>query len=85
MILSQIRGFGAELICSSTSATAAAPPGLRRRVGRDGRPPYGPSDRGKKTLGLEIAEQFGWSLPDVIVYPTGGGAGLIGMWKAFGG
>ena len=39
---------------------------------------------GKKTLGLELAEQLGWSLPDVIVYPTGGGTGLIGMWKAFG-
>jgi len=39
---------------------------------------------GKKTMGLELAEQFGWSLPDVILYPTGGGTGLIGMWKAFG-
>ncbi len=38
---------------------------------------------GKKTLGLEIAEQFAWQLPDVIMYPTGGGTGLIGMWKAF--
>jgi threonine synthase len=38
---------------------------------------------GKKTMGLEIAEQAGWTLPDVIVYPTGGGVGLIGMWKAF--
>jgi len=38
---------------------------------------------GKKTLGYEIAEQFAWVLPDVIVYPTGGGTGLIGMWKAF--
>jgi threonine synthase len=38
---------------------------------------------GKKTLGLEIAEQFDWTLPDAIVYPTGGGTGLIGMWKAF--
>ncbi len=38
---------------------------------------------GKKTMGLELAEQFGWTLPDVIVYPTGGGTGLIGMWKAF--
>jgi threonine synthase len=38
---------------------------------------------GKKTLGYELAEQFGWSLPDVIIYPTGGGTGLIGMWKAF--
>lgn len=38
---------------------------------------------GKKTMGYEVAEQFGWRLPDVIVYPTGGGTGLIGMWKAF--
>ena len=39
---------------------------------------------GKKTLGYEIAEALGWELPDVIVYPTGGGTGLLGMWKAFG-
>ncbi len=38
---------------------------------------------GKKTMGLELAEQFDWKLPDVIFYPTGGGTGLIGMWKAF--
>ena len=38
---------------------------------------------GKKTMGLELAEQLGWQLPDVILYPTGGGTGLIGMWKAF--
>lgn len=38
---------------------------------------------GKKTLGYEIAEQFDWQLPDVIVYPTGGGTGLIAIWKAF--
>ena len=38
---------------------------------------------GKKTMGLELAEQFDWNLPDVILYPTGGGTGLIGMWKAF--
>lgn len=38
---------------------------------------------GKKTMGYELAEQFGWELPDVILYPTGGGTGLIGMWKAF--
>lgn len=38
---------------------------------------------GKKTMGYEIAEQFNWELPDVILYPTGGGTGLIGMWKAF--
>ncbi|HEV3476096.1 MAG TPA: threonine synthase [Rubrobacteraceae bacterium] len=38
---------------------------------------------GKKTMGFELAEQRGWRLPDVIVYPTGGGTGLVGMWKAF--
>ena len=38
---------------------------------------------GKKTMGLELAEQFDWDLPNVILYPTGGGTGLIGMWKAF--
>ncbi|HSB15106.1 MAG TPA: threonine synthase [Bryobacteraceae bacterium] len=38
---------------------------------------------GKKTMGYEIAEQFHWELPDVILYPTGGGVGLLGMWKAF--
>ncbi|MDX1733213.1 MAG: threonine synthase [Halioglobus sp.] len=38
---------------------------------------------GKKTMGLELAAQLGWTLPDVIYYPTGGGTGLIGMWKAF--
>jgi threonine synthase len=38
---------------------------------------------GKKTLGYELAEQLNWQLPDVIIYPTGGGTGLIGMWKAF--
>lgn len=38
---------------------------------------------GKKTLGYELAEQLDWTLPDVIIYPTGGGTGLIGMWKAF--
>jgi threonine synthase len=38
---------------------------------------------GKKVMGLELAEQLGWQLPDVIFYPTGGGTGLIGMWKAF--
>ncbi|CAG7646525.1 threonine synthase [Paenibacillus allorhizosphaerae] len=38
---------------------------------------------GKKTMGLELAEQLGWMLPDVIIYPTGGGSGIVGMWKAF--
>ena len=38
---------------------------------------------GKKTMGIELAEQLGWQMPDVIFYPTGGGTGIIGMWKAF--
>jgi threonine synthase len=38
---------------------------------------------GKKTMGLELVEQLGWEVPDVVLYPTGGGTGLIGMWKAF--
>jgi threonine synthase len=38
---------------------------------------------GKKIMGYELAESFGWTLPDVIIYPTGGGTGLVGMWKAF--
>ena len=45
------------------------------------REPY--RQEGKKTMGFELAEQFGWSLPDAIVYPTGGGTGIVGMWKAF--
>jgi threonine synthase len=38
---------------------------------------------GKKTMGYELAEQMDWELPDLVIYPTGGGTGLIGMWKAF--
>lgn len=59
----------------------------------EGKKPVGWSDistlkepyriEGKKTMGLELAEQYGWDVPDVIFYPTGGGTGLIGMWKAF--
>jgi threonine synthase len=46
------------------------------------REPY--RTEGNKSLGIEVAEQLGWTLPDVVVYPTGGGEGIIGMWKAFG-
>jgi len=62
-------------------------------VVRDGTEPMGWFDvstlkepyriEGKKTMGLELADQFDWTLPDVILYPTGGGTGLVGMWKAF--
>jgi threonine synthase len=63
------------------------------RIVREGKEPMGWFDlstlkepyriEGKKTMGLELAEQLDWQLPDVILYPTGGGTGLIGMWKAF--
>jgi len=61
----------ARLICERTGAFEMAT--LRE--------PY--RVEGKKTLGFELAEDFGWELPEVVVYPTGGGTGLIGMWKAF--
>ncbi len=87
VILDQIRGFGAELElvdghigdCGTRARAVAASTGAVDVSTL--REPY--RIEGKKTLGLELAEQCAWSLPDVIVYPTGGGTGLIGMWKAF--
>ncbi len=87
-ILKQIRAFGADLQLIDGHIGDC---GIAARLFSTGtgaidvstlREPY--RIEGKKTLGLELAEQFGWTLPDVIVYPTGGGTGLIGMWKAFG-
>lgn len=87
-ILAQIRSFGADLVlmdghigdCGQAARAYAAESGAADLSTL--REPY--RIEGKKTLGLELAEQLGWTLPDVIVYPTGGGTGLIGMWKAFG-
>jgi len=87
VLLAQIRLFGAELElvdghigdCGARARAYAAESGAVDVSTL--REPY--RIEGKKTLGLELAEQFGWSLPDAIVYPTGGGTGLIGMWKAF--
>jgi len=86
-ILSQIRAFGADLVlvdghigdCGKAARAYAAESGAVDVSTL--REPY--RIEGKKTLGLEVAEQLGWTLPDAIVYPTGGGTGLIGMWKAF--
>ena len=86
-LLAQVRLFGAELElvdghigdCGARARAHAAESGAVDVSTL--REPY--RIEGKKTLGLELAEQFGWSLPDAIVYPTGGGTGLIGMWKAF--
>ena len=87
MILAQIRTFGADLHlldghigdCGKASRAYAAESGAFDLSTL--REPY--RIEGKKTLGLELAEALGWSMPDAIIYPTGGGTGLIGMWKAF--
>jgi threonine synthase len=86
-ILRQIEVFGADLQlldghigdCGKASRAYAESEGAMDVSTL--REPY--RIEGKKTLGLELAEQLGWSLPDCILYPTGGGTGLIGMWKAF--
>ncbi len=86
-VLEQIRMFGADLrlIDGHIGDCGVA---ARRHAAETGafdvstlREPY--RIEGKKTMGLEVAEQLGWKLPDAIVYPTGGGTGLIGMWIAF--
>jgi threonine synthase len=86
-ILNQIRAFGADLQLVDGHIGDC---GIAARLFSTGtgamdvstlREPY--RIEGKKTLGLELAEQLGWTLPDAIIYPTGGGTGLIGMWKAF--
>jgi len=87
VILGQIRSFGGDLAlvdghigdCGKAARAYAAETGAVDVSTL--REPY--RIEGKKTLGLELAEQLGWSLPDAIVYSTGGGTGLIGMWKAF--
>ncbi len=86
-LLAQMTAYGADLVtvdghigdCGQLSKAYAAETGAMDLSTL--REPY--RIEGKKTLGLEIAEQLGWTMPDVIVYPTGGGTGLIGMWKAF--
>jgi threonine synthase len=86
-ILSQIRSFGGDLVLLDGHIGDC---GRAARAWADEcgavdlstlREPY--RIEGKKTLGLELAMQHGWTLPQVIIYPTGGGTGLIGMWKAF--
>ncbi|MFN8650924.1 MAG: threonine synthase [Gemmatimonadales bacterium] len=86
-ILAQIVTFGGELIlldghigdCGKAARAWAAESGAMDLSTL--REPY--RIEGKKTLGLELAMQSGWTLPQAIIYPTGGGTGLIGMWKAF--
>jgi threonine synthase len=86
-ILQQIRSFGADLIlidghigdCGKAARQFAAERGAFDVSTL--REPY--RIEGKKTMGIELAEQLGWKLPRVVIYPAGGGTGLIGMWKAF--
>ena len=87
-ILATIRALGAELVLvdghigdagKQSRAWAAANGAFDVSTLRE---PY--RIEGKKTMGIELAEQLGWTLPTHIVYPTGGGTGLIGMWKVFG-
>ena len=86
-ILSQIVAFGGDLVLVDGHIGDCGRQ-AREHAARTGavdlstlREPY--RIEGKKTLGLELAQQLGWTLPEAIVYPTGGGTGLIGMWKAF--
>ena len=86
-ILAQMRVFGAyvELVDGHIGDCGARARDYAARTGAFDvstlREPY--RIEGKKTLGLELAEQLGWTLPDAVVYPAGGGTGLIGMWLAF--
>ncbi len=87
VIISECQSFGVDLQLVDgliTDANALVGEGVKNRGWFDMatlREPY--RLEGKKTMGYELYEQFGGTLPDVIVYPTGGGTGLIGMWKAF--
>lgn len=86
-LLAQIRLFGGDLVlvdghigdCGARARAFAAEHGYFDLSTL--KEPY--RIEGKKTLGLELAMQYDWRLPDAIIYPTGGGTGLIGMWKAF--
>lgn len=86
-MMDEVRAYGAELVLVD-GLIGDAGAWLRAKVAEHGwfdfstlKEPY--RVEGKKTMGYELWEQFGGTLPDVILYPTGGGTGLIGMWKAF--
>lgn len=87
LTIKEIRGLGADLVLVDGLITDAG------KLAKERAEKYGWFDvstlkepyrvEGKKTMGLELAEQLDWSLPDVIIYPTGGGTGIVGMWKGF--
>ncbi|MCJ7626694.1 MAG: threonine synthase, partial [Anaerolineaceae bacterium] len=85
--MEEVKAYGAELILVDGLIDEAGRQ-AKKKIEENGwcdvstfKEPYRPE--GKKTMGLELAEEFNWELPDVILYPTGGGTGLVGMWKAF--
>lgn len=86
-IVEEIRALGADLELLDgliTDCGARVAEGVREHGWFDLstlKEPY--RVEGKKTMGFELAEQLGWTLPDVVIYPTGGGTGLVGMWKAW--
>jgi threonine synthase len=83
----EIRAFGADLVLVDGLMNVAGERAAAAAVKHGWfdvstfKEPY--RVEGKKTMGFELAEQLNWELPDVVVYPTGGGTGLVGMWKAF--
>ncbi len=87
LTIKEIRGMGADLVLVDGLITDAG------KLAKEQAEKFGWFDvstlkepyrvEGKKTMGLELAEQFNWTLPDVIIYPTGGGTGIVGMWKGF--
>ena len=85
-IVDEIKGCGAEVVLAGSTIKEAAAAMAEQLDGSwfnvsTFKEPY--RVEGKKTMGLEIAEALGWEFPDVVIYPTGGGTGLIGIWKAF--
>ncbi|MHA1110940.1 MAG: threonine synthase [Promethearchaeota archaeon] len=86
-IQAEMKAMGAELTLVEGLITDAG--AQAKKIGKENgwfdvstlKEPY--RVEGKKTMGLELAEHFEWRLPDVIIYPTGGGTGIVGMWKAF--
>jgi threonine synthase len=86
-IQTEMKAMGSELTLVDGLITDAG--ALAKKIGKANgwfdvstlKEPY--RVEGKKTMGFELAEQFDWELPDLIIYPTGGGTGIVGMWKAF--
>ncbi|MHA2358280.1 MAG: threonine synthase [Candidatus Heimdallarchaeaceae archaeon] len=87
LIINEVNAFGANYHLVDGLITDAGKQAKEANINQEWfdistlKEPY--RAEGKKTMGIEIAEQLNWTLPDVIIYPTGGGTGIIGMWKSF--